>query len=433
MKTPSDVFIYVSPKGKDWNPGTQALPVQSFGRALALMPLGYYERCRIIIAPGIYTEAEPLSIYLPNPVGPNAIDFAIVGEMKSVLGDLTCTAPDTSGTNVTYNTSPVPPGDRRGATLYCVSGANKESSRTVTGNTTTAFTINKPWDFAPAAGDVFQIQEPATIIHHSGINFWGPGPMVALKYLKFHANTPTANFGAAFLVKFAVESVEMDLGGAQFVLQHYCGIIPGPDPLSLLPAVLRSMTPFSTTRQADWYIHGGVLSLIDRCQISNNTNLVTKALSITLADSCTLAPRSIFGKNTDISLTTFSTFNHGGNPGHRSSLSHSNGANPYLIKADKNSIVGGGNAGLQRITLDNSGGDAILLQGNSHGFIGDVSGAGGPGVGINCTHMSTARVNQGGGITAVTGLAGATSIDGTITPFVSLPFTAGNTLCRIEF
>jgi hypothetical protein len=118
--------------------------------------------------------------------------------------------------------------------------------------------------------------------------------------------------------------------------------------------------------------------------------------------------------------------------------------NPYLIKADKSSIVGGGNAGLRHLALDQSGGDAILLQGNSHGYIGDVTGVNPLGVGINCTSMSTARVHQSGVMTTVTGPgppagpgSNNVSVGGIIkqyvgAPGVSIPFTNGNTLCRIE-
>src|SRR4029453_6508793 len=186
---------------------------------------------------------------------------------------------------------------------------------------------------------------------------------------------------------------------------------------------------------ADWYIHGGAMSLTNRCQVPNSNNLVATNLSICCADSCTLAPQSIFGNQTDIFLTTCSSFNHAGIVAHPSLLKNSNGANNYLIKADKNSIVGGGNAGIRRIALDNSGGDAILLQGNSRGYIGDVTGVNPLGVGIKCESMSTARVNQGG-TTTVTGMADV-SIAGikkqyTGPPGLSIPFTNTDTLCRIE-
>ena len=180
--------------------------------------------------------------------------------------------------------------------------------------------------------------------------------------------------------------------------------------------------------------------------------MVTLNLSITCADSCTFSPNSIFGKQTDISLTTFSTFNLPCTalpPSHPSHIDGSNInptthlPNPYIIKADKNSIVGGGNAGIQRIQLDNSGGDAILLQGNSHGYIGSVTGVNPLGVGIKCTSISTARVSQGG-TTTVTGPGPATgpgsnnvSVNGIIKQYAgppgqSIPFTDTDTLCRIE-
>jgi hypothetical protein len=192
------------------------------------------------------------------------------------------------------------------------------------------------------------------------------------------------------------------------------------------------------------------MSLANRCQVPNTNNLVTKNLSIACADSCTLAPGSIFGNQTDISLTTCSSFNHTGSVNHRSLLDGSNvnpttGANPFIIKADKNSIVGGGNAGIQHIALVNSGRDAILLQGNSHGYIGDVTGTNpnNGGVGIRCTNMSTARINQGGPgvLTTVTGAVPGVNdvvVGGTPRHYGAgpttggLPFTETDTLCRIE-
>jgi hypothetical protein len=313
-------------------------------------------------------------------------------------------------------------------------------------NTTTAFTINKPWDSAPTKGDVFQVQRPAVVINHAGITFWGPGPIVDLQYLKFHGTSASAAFNADFLVKFAAESVEMDLNGASFVLLHYSGIIAGTELANpaISPASSFSMIPFSLLRQADWYIHNGTLSFTNRCQVSNqggSNNLVMVNLSILCADSCTFAPNSIFGRNTDISLVNFSSFNHPGIAAHPSSLTKSKinpatgNPNPFLIKADKSSIVGGGNAGLQHIALDKSGGDAILLQGNSHGYIGDVTGVNPAGVGIHCTSMSTARINQAGGVTTVTGsndvIVGTTARNYGGGP-LGLPFTEHDTLCRIE-
>lgn len=455
MTIPGDVYIYVSPTGNDANLGTQTAPVQTLGKALSLVPCGYQEVCRIVLAPGTYTETSPISFHPPHPVGPYAIDFAIVGEMHSVLGDRTCSAADP--TFLTYTDSTLPPvavDAFIGATLFCASGANKGASRTIVSNTAAAFTINKPWTTAPAIGDVFQVQQPAVVINHAGILFWGPGPIVCLQYLKFHSVSATANFGADFLVKLAAESVEMDLNGASFALLHYCGIIAGTELASpgISPPSSFPLIPFSLIRQADWYIHGGTLSFTDRCQVSNqggSNNLVTANLSILCADSCTFAANSIFGRNTDISLVNFSSINHPGIAAHPSSLSSSNVnpvtllPNPYLIKADKNSIIGGGNAGLRHIALDNSGGDAILLQGNSHGYIGDVTGVNLLGVGIHCTSMSTARVHQGG-MTTVTGPGPVTgpgsnnvSVGGVIkqyvgAPGVSIPFTNTDTLCRIE-
>lgn len=442
MSPLSDVLIYVdATTGKDWNDGTQAMPVQTLSRALSLVPLGYFAKCRIILAPGTYNEASPISFRLPRPVGPNAIDFAIVGQtMTNVLGDLTCTANDTTGLLYTANTPPFPVDAFFGATLYCVSGANKEASRTIvksTATTPTKFTINKPWNSAPAASDVFQVQRPAVIINHVGIAFWGPGPFVCLQHLKFSytGTDPQKGFSAAFLVKFAAESVEMDLHGGAFALFHYCGINPGSELASLFPA-----SSFSPSREADWYIHNGTMSLTNRCQVPNSNNLVTKDLSILCADSCTLAPNSFFGKHTDISLISYCSFNHGGIAAHRSMLDGSNISaggvpNPFIVKADKNSIVGGGNAGIQHIELKNSGGDAILLQGNSHGYIGDVTGiSAAPGsFGINCIHMSTARINQGGGVTSVTGQHDVQVGTNTRNYGGGLPFTDVDKLCRIEF
>jgi len=455
MTTPTDVNIYVNPTGNDSNPGTQTAPVQTLSKALSLVPCSYFEVCRIILAPGTYTEAVPISFHPPHPVGPYAIDFAIVGEMSNVLGDRICSANDPNKLIYTDATLPPQAVDAfRGATLFCVSGANKGASRTIVSNTANAFTVNKPWANAPAIGDVFEVQQPAVIINHAGILFWGPGPIVGLKYLKLHGTSATAGFGANFLVKFAAESVEMDLNGANFALLHYSGIIAGTELASpgISPASSFSLIPFSLIRQADWYIHGGALSFTDRCQVSNqggSNNLVTDNLSILLADSCTFSPNSIFGRKTDITLVNFSSFNHPGIAAHPSSLTNSNidpttgNPNPFLVRADKSSIVGGGNAGMRRIALDNSGGDAILLQGNSHGYIGDVTGVNPLGVGIHCTSMSTARVHQGG-MTTVTGPGPATgpgsnnvSVAGIIKQYagaagLSIPFTNTDTLCRIE-
>jgi len=443
MSSHSDVFIHVSPTGKDWNPGTNAMPVQTLGKALSLLPRGYYEKCHIILAPGTYTESAPINCYLPKPTGPDATDFAIVGAMSNVLtnADRICNVADT--TSLIYTDTTLPPQTVDaffGATLYCVSGVNKDASRTIVSNTANAFTINKPWPHAPAIGDVFQAQRPAVTIRHVGIAFWGPGPLVRLQHLNFTYTgaNPLEGFVGLFLLKFVAESVEMNLNGGVFSLLHYCGINPGAELATVFPN-----SSFSPSREADWYIHDGTMSLTNRCQVPNSNNLVTKNLSIFCADSCTLAPNSIFGDHTDIALTTFSSFNHAGIAAHPSRLQNSNGANNYLIKADKNSIVGGGNAGIRRISLNNSGRDAILLQGNSHGYIGDVSGVnppppglppgapppGGVGVGIRCESMSTARVNQGGATTVMGGPD--VSVGGVIRAYATLPFTAPDT-CRIE-
>src|SRR4030095_12414683 len=213
MTTPTDVFIYVSPTGKDWNPGTQTMPVQTLSKALTLVPLGYFEKCRIILAPGIYAEASPINMHLPNPVGPNAIDLAIVGEMSSVLGDRTCTATDATNLIYTDASLNLTPDTFVGATLYCVSGKNKGASRTVISKTATALTINKPWASSPTVGDVFQIQRPAVTINHVGISIWGPGPFVGLQSLKiaYTGTDPTKGFGGAVLVEFVAESVELGL------------------------------------------------------------------------------------------------------------------------------------------------------------------------------------------------------------------------------
>ena len=192
------------------------------------------------------------------------------------------------------------------------------------------------------------------------------------------------------------------------------------------------MPPRSARHSADWFIHDGALTLTNRCQIPNSNNLVTANLSVACAES-TFSPNSIFGTNTDISLTTYSTFNHRGIPGRPSSLNGSNGNHPFLIKADKNSIVGGGNAGCQNIDLANSPGDAIVVQGNSQGYIGNVTGAGNHGYGISCTQMSTARVNLPVGPTSVAGITGQTLIGTVPRSYAALPYTDVGELCRIGF
>ena len=170
---PNDVYIYVSPTGIDSNPGTQAAPRTDVGQGAFPCPRFVLRGSRIVMAAGTYAEANPISFHPPHPVGPHAIDFAIVGEMRNVLGDRSCSATDPA--MLTYTDSsliPVAADAYVGATLFCVSGANKGASRTIVSNAPTAFTINKPWTNAPAIGDVFQVQQPAVGINHAGILVW---------------------------------------------------------------------------------------------------------------------------------------------------------------------------------------------------------------------------------------------------------------------
>src|SRR5205823_3649253 len=92
----------------------------------------------------------------------------------------------------------------------------------------------------------------------------------------------TKGFGGAFVVKFAAESVEMDLQGSALSLFHYCGLNPGAEIASLFPR-----SPFSPLREADWFIHDGNLALTNRCQVPNTNNLVLQRVSIVCADACT--------------------------------------------------------------------------------------------------------------------------------------------------
>ncbi len=245
----TSIDIYVAAKwGNDNYSGIAPhMAVRTLSKALSLVPPGNFTRCHIHLFGGEYLEPSKINFFLPKPVGLDAIDFAIVGEMASLFGDRICTVNDPSKLIYTDSSLAVAVNAYVGATLYSVGGVNKDESRTIVSNTASAFTINKPWEQPPAKGDVFQVQQPAVVIKHTGITFWGPGPVVGLQHLKFESVNAGAGFAGSFLVRFSAESVEMAMNGATFTIIHYCGIIAGTETATLFPS-----SSFSTIRQAEW-------------------------------------------------------------------------------------------------------------------------------------------------------------------------------------
>jgi hypothetical protein len=421
-----NTVLYVSPSGNDNNNGNQAHPFKTARKALSQWPFLFTGKCEIHFAPGTYIEPNLIEINVPLPSGSGANIPGLptlIGAMTSLVGNKAATAADPGGYVFTSTAITAAVDQYFGQTLYCVSGANAGQSRLIAGNTAHAFQVTEGFETGIAIGDVFQIQSSAvTLKFDGGLNVYGPSPFLGLQQVKLQSATGSIFCG--FSCRLVGESVEVDMQGAtEMDFQDVSGFTTGAD-----GAAVSSTSPFSFLRLADWYFHDGFISLNSECLSPAANSNCMKNMSVQLIRS-TYAPFTFFGKNVDITASTRSSFQTTGDPANLSKIDGDNGAG-YILGADKVSRIGSGGANVRNIILNDSSGDAINLQDQSGAVLQNVQGSGNAGFGISCTNMAQGRIPNSD--VTVFGGAGQLLIGGSVKTYADVPYTDGDTLCRVQ-
>lgn len=171
--------------GNDANPGTAALPVQTFDGIIALLPVGNKKQCHaFVIGPTLLSNPARLDapFFPPHPTGELAEPFILIGAFNdSGLGERTSTAfsviAGAGGVLVTDNTIATGLDTFQGYRLRATSGGATGRYAAVATNTAGgAFTILVPTFPGFVAGDRFVIEKPATAIVSPANTLFIQGP-----------------------------------------------------------------------------------------------------------------------------------------------------------------------------------------------------------------------------------------------------------------
>jgi hypothetical protein len=170
-----DLFVNAT-TGSDSNPGTLALPLQTWDGVFATMPPQYTGYCRVHWAAGDYFVQSPVGPpsplkrdTLPRCMGPTGQPVAFIGAVQSIAGapGVRTVTNVTSGWQIEDNTMTLAPRAAVGAHIRVISGFNTGWRIMIKANDATHLELVSGNAFL-SNGDQFVIEAPASNIHAPG-------------------------------------------------------------------------------------------------------------------------------------------------------------------------------------------------------------------------------------------------------------------------
>ena len=398
-----DQEIYVDgATGNDANPGTSALPVQTFDAGFNKMQAGRKKR-RIYVKAGTYTldTAGQLTkeYFFPAPVGTVGLDaepVVIIGDNVTVETGLIGAI--VSGSRIFTRNTPAAP--QVGGALLITNGAAAGRRLLIAFDDGTTITLLDQVGAGLVAGTTtFTIERPATIFNLTDGLISFTGAPFALKNLKF-TGTFTAN-GRTFRIGDqgncrAVENVDFDTDKLNVVAANQSILRTASDDNGFL-----SPNPFSRAlrRTCGLYAHGVAFALTAASKsiigqavsggiVLNDSGIVLDNDSLLLANG---PPPS--GTKAAFLVDQGSFIFFDGQNAVRGIFEDSTAVG-FAVVIIGTPSTGSGSAGgrgqIRRITINNSRGDGIKINQQSVCTIDQVNGANNAGYGVNVGGMSSA-------------------------------------------
>lgn len=167
-----DVEIYVnSSTGNDNNPGTSSSPLQTFTKALSLIPSGPRGKCRIYLqGAGPYTL--PSFMYGTQPETATGQPLMICGDTMTQV--LTGTVQSVSGATLTPTVGGMTVDAYKGMIYHGLTGTSAGKFYQIATNSATQLT-SIGGTFSAATNDTFEILTPQTVLTGSTFQITGPG------------------------------------------------------------------------------------------------------------------------------------------------------------------------------------------------------------------------------------------------------------------
>jgi len=249
-----DVLIYVDPAGSDFNPGTAALPVATYAKALSLVPASWKKQCKIFFAAGTY-QIPPGLNRTGVPIGAGATPLCLIGTNTIVKASF---ADAIGGSNLIINGA-FGVTDYTGALVQCLTGSNAGQEILARRNdATTLEVLNSPIGggfLNPiGAGDTFQIVRPASILENNNATptFVVNGSGFGFKNLKIrpiNGQLNLANVGAGI---YGISNLDIDIPAGQFFRSFSNGFYQSID----WPYIADGAdNPFSSANLGGLYVH----------------------------------------------------------------------------------------------------------------------------------------------------------------------------------
>jgi hypothetical protein len=380
----ANVRMYVDgATGSDSNPGTQALPLRTFG--VALSRLGavatWGAACELHVAAGTYTTAGTLAFRCGIPSGINGQVLTIVGAFSTTqAGATTATATNT----VTDTALAMPVNGHVGERVRFTSGAAAGTIYSIASNTATRLTLlsDSPISPAPGIGDTWVVEAPA--VELDCVNFeLRSGSLAMLGVFVNASGAISLETGTTLYAESCKYTAAAFTGsdGASVVLQGLDLAMPGAN-----------NSAGTDNFYAGSFFSGGALQLDSHGTLYGN--LVARTCPVSLL-SCSVGELGAFDTDKAITLNRNSVLVAGGAP------SQIHGAGVSGILAEDGSSVTLSNGGT--VTISGCGGSAVFLDGSRASLAGLV-GTLNTGAGVSVQGGSDCVVD--GGTVTVTGTAG---------------------------
>ena len=429
---PSNVDIFAdSVAGNDANPGTAALPVQTFEAANALAPPLWRGYCRIHFAaaavPYVITGA-PFSIRhlaIGSGVGLDAQPMGWVGAFTNVFGNRISTA--ATPTLITDAALVMVPDAFVGGTVLILTGVAAGERRMIRENTVDTVLFNETIG-GLVAGDLFRVETPAVTIEiqpQLAINAGGGGGAtftadLALQGIRF-TNPNAGNAWGFSACRVVAEACEFDMNG---------GVLVFVDASSMCASSNEQASDmFSFQRfPAGIFVHDGFQLAVGENSVLFDYIILRSIQAIAFRQGqYELVAMDV--RDVDFNIQDGSFFRHtdGGIFG-RLRDSFPPFAAIDVLEGSLGSLIRG-------IDVGDVAGHFVRFRGRSYGVVDrcvNIPATTVTGHGIAATDMSQIEVTGPGVLTTVTGTGGDTLIGAATVAYAGLPFTDGATLCRGE-
>jgi hypothetical protein len=395
---PPPGMIFVSPTGKDTNPGTQQLPLLTFEAAIGKLSSDWPGRQHVFLAPGIYKVAKDrLDVVLGHQYGARAEPLIIEGGFADQTGKQAVTA--VTATSVSSANLALPPDSLVGSRLRFVDGAAAGSVYLVTGNTKDSFTtLPTVLSPLPALQDHFVVERQSVEIEYpTGLSFTGNGStQLILTGIRWHPLNPgdSSYFQLAGGMQVYAHGCDWDMNGGFCQVVNQCTLTSG-SPLD--PLLSGALPPAMAC-----YVHDGFAGLGFRASQSSFVfgAFVTKNIGVNaqggggmqltlIADKCAITVDGTYG-STFLELDGGRVSNAPGN----------------ALAAFKDASLT-----LSQVEISGAGGNAIDLDERAYAEMQGVTGSKNNGHGLSLGSGVRVKADAANQVTGVAGdilLGGAT-------------------------